>query len=244
MQSNRSTPEKFWSRVFILGEHDCWEFLGGKKGNGYGGVSYEGKPWCAHRLSWTLTRGPIPTGMKVLHKCDTPACVNPSHLWVDTQAANVRDMTIKGRRKDQIGAQNGRSKLTEAQVLEIRALCNEGILTIARIGERYGVTDVSVSYISLGRTWKHLPCVEAQVVHKKRRGIITRGGINGMSKLTDEKVLLIRSMYAAGGVTQTQIGDRFGVSSRTVSLVVRGASWKHLPLSNPTSVSEVPEPGP
>ena len=74
----------------------CWLWAGRMSGNGYGQASgRRGKP--AHRLSYESRHGPIPPGMVIMHRCDTPLCVNPAHLRVGTQADNVRDMYIKGR---------------------------------------------------------------------------------------------------------------------------------------------------
>jgi hypothetical protein len=52
----------------------------------------------AHRFAWIEANGPVPAGLHVLHTCDNPLCVRPSHLWLGTQAENLADMTAKGRR--------------------------------------------------------------------------------------------------------------------------------------------------
>ena len=79
----------------------CWEWTGTLDQNGYGrlGVRRDGWPRnpTAHRLSYDLYRGEIPSGIFVLHRCDNPPCCNPSHLFLGTQADNIHDMLSKGR---------------------------------------------------------------------------------------------------------------------------------------------------
>lgn len=79
----------------------CWIWQKGR-GSGspthrYGRISHEGVPINAHRASWIVHRGPIPSGIEVLHKCDVPLCVNPEHLFLGTKGDNMRDMAAKGR---------------------------------------------------------------------------------------------------------------------------------------------------
>lgn len=51
----------------------------------------------AHRIAWEMTHGTIPMGLYVLHRCDTPACVNPEHLFLGDQTVNMQDAKRKGR---------------------------------------------------------------------------------------------------------------------------------------------------
>ena len=89
--------ERFWSKVDRSGE--CWLWTAAKV-QGYG--SFDGRR--AHRVAWELAYGPIPKGVGyhgtcVLHRCDTPACVNPAHLRLGTQADNMADRDAKGRQR-------------------------------------------------------------------------------------------------------------------------------------------------
>ncbi len=75
----------------------------------------------AHRVSYELHNGPIPSGMNVLHECDNPSCCNPNHLFLGTQIDNVADRTVKGRSAR--GGKIGTAKLTEQDpVLGMRSM--------------------------------------------------------------------------------------------------------------------------
>ena len=56
-------------------------------GRGKGGYSRG----FAHRIAWIVVNGPVPDGLYILHGCDNPACFNPKHLFLGTQADNIRD---------------------------------------------------------------------------------------------------------------------------------------------------------
>lgn len=85
----RSTPEP---------NSGCWLWeLGQARFDGNGVVKHNRRQRIAHRVSYEIFHGPIPAGMFVCHKCDTPLCVNPDHLFLGTPKDNVDDMLRKGR---------------------------------------------------------------------------------------------------------------------------------------------------
>jgi hypothetical protein len=131
----------------------CWLWIGHRDPNGYGRLNVNGQPLLAHRLSWQLHNGDMGDSY-VLHKCDNPQCVNPTHLFLGTQSENCDDMWSKGRAKPGhvFGEKHGMSKLTETQVLQIRS--SEG--SLRSLAKMFGVSSPVISDIKNGKTWKHL----------------------------------------------------------------------------------------
>ena len=86
---------------YTIAATGCWEWTATRNRQGYGvvGLAINGKP-CgvpAPRLQWMHHHGEIPPGQVVMHTCDNPACINPGHLRLGTQADNLADMRAKGR---------------------------------------------------------------------------------------------------------------------------------------------------
>ncbi len=156
------TPDllrRFWEKVNKT--DSCWLWTASKNSTGYGKCTLSRGVWTrSHRVSWTIHHGPIPAGMDVCHNCpcgDNPACVNPAHLWLGTHAENMKDRDQKGRHSHcgAKGITNGNAKLTDSEVKEILRRLQQGE-TCTSIGRTFGVSQVLVSYIKLGRAWKHI----------------------------------------------------------------------------------------
>lgn len=129
------TPEPFsgcW--IWIASVDPLWK---------YGCIFVDGRPQRAHRVSWTIYRGEIPKGLRVLHRCDTPECVNPDHLFLGTDKDNVLDMLKKGR---------AGKKLTVDQVLKIRQ-DNRPTKVIA---DDFGIHPVNVRAIQTRKQWRYV----------------------------------------------------------------------------------------
>jgi len=129
----------------------CWLWKGYRTVYGYGMSYHNGKRVPAHRLSWTVNRGPIPRGKCVLHRCDSRACVNPEHLFIGTKTDNAADRHAKNR--DASGETHGRSKLTAPDVVNIRATLAKGEATQRALAIRYGVAKSLIWAIHKRKIW-------------------------------------------------------------------------------------------
>jgi len=136
---------RFWT--LVERGPGCWIWKKSTGSHGYGQFyPAKGNPLQAHRVSWFLTFGKIPTGMHVLHRCDNKRCVRPDHLFLGTHADNMRDKCNKGRQSH--FASKGDAckyiKVTDAQVEEIRTRWRAGTRqkpgNAADLAKEYGVT--------------------------------------------------------------------------------------------------------
>lgn len=154
--------KSFWAKVNKNGRQmpgheaigNCWEWTACQLPHGYGQLSKDGKKGLrAHRVAWEDANGPIPDGMNVLHRCDNPPCVRPSHLFLGTQKDNMHDASVKSRIRVPAfkGEKNPASKLTPEKVAAIRA--DTG--TCKAIAARHGTSRRNAANIRLGRTWAH-----------------------------------------------------------------------------------------
>lgn len=159
-QQKSKINSRFWPKVLIAGENECWNWTAARNEKGYGLCGVNGRTQGAHRVSWMLNNGPIEDGMIVMHKCDNPSCVNPLHLSLGTHAQNTADAIAKGR-YPQItvngidrarGERNGQAKLSESEVNAIRQSKDTGRL----LASRFKVCETTIRNIKRLRKWRHI----------------------------------------------------------------------------------------
>lgn len=144
----------FFDRVELpTNPEECWIWCGGTT-HRYGTLRAGGESWRAHRFSWHIFRGAIPPGMSVCHKCDTPRCVNPWHMFLGTQVDNIHDMVAKGRQRGAVGEGNGRAILSWDKVQEIRNRHKAENIKQHRLAEMYGMSRQSISNIIGWKSWR------------------------------------------------------------------------------------------
>ncbi len=147
--------ESFMEKVSPEPMSGCWLWMGRADKVGYGRF---GRGLLAHRAAWQLLVGPIPALTDsertcVLHRCDVPSCVNPSHLFLGTQRENIADRDAKGRQARNRGELCGKSKLTAANVAVIRERRANGA-TLKDLGAQFGVHLMTIHGVVSHRTWR------------------------------------------------------------------------------------------
>jgi hypothetical protein len=156
---NASDEDRFMAKVNKV-ESGCWEWNASRTPLGYGQFRYKGQRELSHRVSWMLFKGEIPTDsnhyqtMGVLHKCDNPCCVNPEHLFLGDQSANMADAGSKQRwgKPRTSGESHGRALMTEDDVRAIRA----STISIRKLAAQYNLSAGAVQHIRKRRSWKHV----------------------------------------------------------------------------------------
>jgi hypothetical protein len=175
----RTLTETIEAYSMPVPECGCWIWMGAA--GRYGQAKRNGRVIRAHRLSWIAHNGDIPAGLHVLHKCDTPLCVNPAHLFIGTPLDNAGDREAKGRGNQpsglrngrhtkpwrtargerhycymhpefRQGEKNGRAKLTESDIVAIRS----STLGPCATGRLFGVSKTTIMRIRDRRLWSHI----------------------------------------------------------------------------------------
>jgi len=139
-----------------LPEDECWEYQGFLNHDGYAQIrttdTRETKR--VHRLMYEAHYcDTLATDEVVRHTCDNPACCNPFHLDKGTQADNIRDCVERGRFPNRAGEANGRAKLTQQIVNDIRRIYSSGMWSYGLLAQVFDIPKPTIAHIIKGYTW-------------------------------------------------------------------------------------------
>lgn len=134
--------DRFWSKVRKT--EGCWEWTSTKWWFGHGRFKLGKRDLRAHRVAWQIYKvTPPPSNLHVLHTCDNPSCVREEHLYLGTQADNMRDRSARWRSPGML--------LSAEDIYYIRST-SEGNKDLA---ERFGVDRSTISRARTGDTYRH-----------------------------------------------------------------------------------------
>jgi hypothetical protein len=197
--SNLSTTDRFWANVRKT--ESCWLWVAGKAcRDGYGSLALPGqrpKRVLAHRFSYELHIGAIPTGLEVCHTCDNPPCVNPAHLFLGTHAENMADAAAKRRFPRRPGELANAAKLCNADAHEIRERYPRP-LTRAVLGREYGVSEHVVAAVLKGQNTPRLDAATQAMLRTRWASRVTPSRLAAeyrVSRVTIHNILR-RDVYA------------------------------------------------
>lgn len=153
---------RFDAHVMPEPNSGCWLWFGAGSPR-YGQFKAGEGRMLAHRYSYEKHVGKIPDGLLVCHKCDTPSCVNPSHLFLGTHQDNSSDMVRKARKTN--GEAIHSAKLSTVSVAAIR----RSMLDDTELATIYGVSITAVNCARHGRTWRNVAMPDLKVEKKSGR---------------------------------------------------------------------------
>jgi hypothetical protein len=150
----RHYTERFFDHIGQKTQNGCIPWMAALDKDGYGGIWSEEGQLVAHRVAYEIAYGNPPKNLLVLHKCDNPSCVNPSHLFLGSHDENMKDMKNKSRQSK--GEKQHCAKMTKDKVELIRYRYANESTSQAKLAAEFGISQVLVSQIVLRRIWKHI----------------------------------------------------------------------------------------
>lgn len=149
----RARAPQFWKLVKRASGTKCWPWLGKRNTDGYGTFNVGYHVIRAHRMTLTLKLGRMVNGM-ACHKCGNPWCCRKAHIYEGTGKTNAADTVRHGRTTR--GERNSHAKLTDAAVVQIRTLYQQGGTTHRALASRFSVSVSAIALIINKVTWRHV----------------------------------------------------------------------------------------
>ena len=215
---NKSAVDRFWFAV-VKRESGCWLYR--NRPEVYGNIKGDdGRNKLAHRFSYELHVGPIPVGMFICHKCDTPGCVNPEHLYAGTHEDNNRDKVERDRYRTAACQADKlrRRAMDSVTAAAVKEEYESGRFSMMQLAKKYSCSQSTISCIIRGVPNYGKP--------KEEQTSRRRHGGNFRQKITEAQRQEIREKYATGAFTQTQLAVEYGVTQARVSDIITGRDYK------------------
>lgn len=139
-----SLVERLWAKVERDPGPGCWRWTGCVNEKGYGRMAAgdDGRLEYVHRVSWELAFGPVADGLWVLHRCDNPPCIRPSHLFLGTNQDNVDDKFAKGRQV--------KTQLSMDLIEAVRKAYIPRVVTTGMLAKSFGISKATAHRIVTG----------------------------------------------------------------------------------------------
>jgi hypothetical protein len=247
--------ERFWAKVSIANDDDCWGWRNATNRKGYGILILDGKSKLAHRVAWELCFGEIPHGQMVLHKCHNRDCCNPSHLAIGDKPDTSLHPSPEERFWAKV-AKGGTEECWEWQgsrnehgygSFGVRNRCTKGAHRVSweiahgDIPEGVEVCHrcdnppcCNPGHLFLGTHADNMGDCKAKGRTARHVGDAlahcperrARGERQGLAKLTWEDARAIRSRFAIGGVTKKALAIEYGVNPSTLADVISEKTWR------------------
>ena len=218
--------QRFYSKIKKV-DSGCHEWAICSRDGKYPSVRLHGGYYKGSRVAYFLHAGEQPGEFCVCHHCDNPRCVNPEHLFLGTHADNMKDRGIKGRGNR--GEKVYCSKLSADVVKEIREIYYAGGVSQSSLSKQYGVCSKNISGIVNRKLWKHTAPMGVSDVKVIANGNRLRGEEVTQSVLKPDEVLSLREQHRAGTLDRKKEATRLGVTTPTISYLLKYKTWRHLP---------------